>query len=364
VSGLIRAVIDTNALQHNLSVIRARAGNARVMAVVKANAYGHGLMETALALHAADAFGVARLGEGLLLRRARITQPIVLLEGVFDAEQLELAAHHRLDLVVHDALQVELLEKRRGTHRFVLWIKIDTGMNRLGFPATEFAAALERVRRLTPAPLEIRLLTHLACANERDEAVTQAQLACFRQATGGLKYAVSIANSAGLFGSVPLGCDWVRPGLALYGASPFADCAASELGLKPAMRLESSVIAVRHVARGESVGYGGAWVAARDSRIAIIAAGYGDGLHRSLAGGTPVLVDGERAPLAGRVSMDMMAVDVSGLREVRVGTPAVLWGPGLPVEEVARHAGTIPYELLCAVSQRVQLVVSRRVEAL
>ncbi len=358
-SGLIRAVIDSNALQHNLSVIRARAGRARVMAVVKANAYGHGLMATALALQAADAFGVARLDEGLLLRRANITQPIVLLEGVFDAEQLELAGQHRLDLVVHDALQVELLEKRRGAHRFVLWIKIDTGMNRLGFPAGEFAAALERVRRLTPAPLEIRLLTHLACANERDEAVTQAQLARFRQATGGLQYAVSIANSAGVFGSVPLGCDWVRPGLALYGASPFADCAASELGLKPAMRLESSVIAVRHVARGESVGYGGAWVAARDSRIAIIAAGYGDGLHRSLASGTPVLVDGERAPLAGRVSMDMMAVDVSGLREVHVGTPAVLWGPGLPVEEVARHAGTIPYELLCAVSQRVRFVVSR-----
>jgi alanine racemase len=242
----------------------------------------------------------------------------------------------------------------RGTHRFVLWIKIDTGMNRLGFPAGEFAAALERVRRL-PAPPEIRLLTHLACANERDEGVTQAQLARFRQATQGLKYAVSIANSAGLFGTARLGCDWVRPGLALYGACPFADCAATDLGLKPVMTLATSVIAVRRVARGESVGYGGAWVAARDSRIAIIAAGYGDGVHRSLAGGTPVLVDGERAPLAGRVSMDMMAVDVSGLRGVHVGTPAILWGPGLPVDEVARHAGTIPYELLCSVSQRVPL---------
>ncbi|HLQ07895.1 MAG TPA: alanine racemase [Steroidobacteraceae bacterium] len=356
-SGLIRAVIDTHALQHNLGIIRARAGRARVMAVVKANAYGHGLTATALALQAADAFGVARLEEGLALRRAGITQPIVLLEGVFDPQQLELAAQHRLDLVVHHALQVELLEHGRGTHRFVLWIKIDTGMNRLGFPHQEFAAALARVCHLTPAPLEIRLLTHLACANERDAAVTQAQLTRFRQSTRDLQYAVSIANSAGLFGAVPLGCDWVRPGLALYGASPFADCSASDLGLKPAMRLESSVIAVREVARGESVGYGGAWVAARDSRIAIIAAGYGDGLHRSLAGGTPVLVGGERAPLAGRVSMDMLAVDVSGLREVHIGTPAVLWGPGLPVEEVARHAGTIPYELLCAVSQRVGLVV-------
>src|SRR3984893_10134 len=237
-------------------------------------------------------------------------------------------------------------------------------MTRLGSPAAEFAAALERVRRLTPAPLEIRLLTHLACANERDEAVTQAQLARFPQATRGLPYRVSIATSAGLFGTVQLGCDWVRPGLALYGASPFADCSATDLALKPVMTLASSVIAVRRVARGESVGYGGAWVATADSLIAIIAAGYGDGLHRSLAGGTPVLVGGERAPLAGRVRMDMLAVEVSGLREVHVGTPAVLWGPGLPVEEVARHAGTIPYELLCAVSQRVQFVVSSRVEAL
>lgn len=354
-SRLIRAVIDTHALRHNLSVVRARAGSARVMAVVKANAYGHGLVPTALALPQADAFAVARLEEGLTLRAAGITQPIVLLEGVFSAAQLQEAAYHGLDLVVHDALQIELLEQMSGAHRFVLWLKIDTGMNRLGFPTAEAAAALERVRRLTPAPLEIRLLTHLACANERDERMTQAQVARFRQATRGLEFKLSIANSAGLFGTVPLGCNWVRPGLALYGVSPFADCSAADLGLEPVMTLASSVIAVRRVARGESVGYGGAWVAARDSLIAIVAAGYGDGLHRSLAGGTPVLVAGERAPLAGRVSMDMMAVDVSGLREVRVGTPAVLWGPGLPVEEVARHAGTIPYELLCSVSQRVPL---------
>ncbi len=358
-SGLIRAVIDTNALQHNLSVVRARAGNARVMAVVKANAYGHGLLSTALALHAADAFGVARLEEGVILRRGGITRPIVLLEGVFGAEQLEEAAQQHLDLVVHDASQIELLERAGGAQRFVLWIKIDTGMNRLGFPPSEFAPALERLRRLSPAPREIRLLTHLACANERDDAVTQAQLSRFRELTRGLPYAVSIANSAGLFGGVALGCDWVRPGIALYGASPFADRGAADLDLKSVMRLESSVIAVRRVARGESVGYGGAWVAGRDSVIAIIAAGYGDGLHRSLGGGAPVLIDGRRAPLAGRVSMDMMAVDVSELGGVCIGTPVLLWGPGLAVEEVARHAGTIPYELLCAVSQRVPLVVSR-----
>lgn len=359
-SGTVRAVIDTNALQHNLSVVRARAGSARVMAVVKANAYGHGLLSTALALDAADAFGVARLEEGVALREGGVAQPIVLLEGVCSAAQLEEAAQQRLELVVHDPSQIELLERWGGDpRRFVIWIKIDTGMNRLGFPPGEFAAALERLRLLRPAPRELRLLTHLACANERDDAVTRAQLLRFREATQGLPYAVSIANSAGLFGAVALGCDWVRPGIALYGASPFADSAAADLGLRPVMRLESSVIAVRRVARGESVGYGAAWVAKRDSVIAIVAAGYGDGVHRSLGGGAPVLIDGRRAPLAGRVSMDMIAVDVSELAGVRVGTPVLLWGPGLAVEEVARHAGTIPYELLCAVSQRVRLVVNR-----
>jgi alanine racemase len=355
VSRLIRAVIDTQALRHNLKTVRARAGNARVMAVVKANAYGHGLTPTALALAEADALAVARLEEGLALRAAGITGPVVLLEGVFSAEQLREAAAHGLDFVVHDALQVELLQNARSAQRFVLWIKIDTGMNRLGFSPAQFAAALVRLRALTPPAREIRLMTHLACANERDDGVTQAQLERFRQATHGLGLKTSIANSAGLFGMLPIYCDWVRPGLALYGASPFADCTAADLGLEPVMTLTTSVIALRRVARDETVGYGGAWVAPRDSTIAIIAAGYGDGVHRSLAAGTPVLIDGQRAPLAGRVSMDMMAVDVSALSGVHVGSPVVLWGVGLPVETVARYAGTIPYELLCSVSQRVPL---------
>ena len=354
-SRLIRAVIETSALRHNLNTIRERARRARVMAVVKANAYGHGLVPTALSLADADAFAVARLEEGLALRAAGITQPIVLLEGVFTAEQLLEAARHGFDLVVHDALQVELLEEMTGSHRFVLWIKIDTGMNRLGFPPRDFASALERVRRLQPAPLEIRLLTHLACADERDGLMTGEQLTRFRVATRGLDYSVSIANSAGVFGDAHLNGDWVRPGLALYGASPFADSSAAQLGLRAVMSLESSVIAVRHISAGETVGYGAAWKAARDSVIAIIAAGYGDGLPRNLPAGTPVLVDGTRAPLVGRVSMDMIAADVTGFPDVHVGTPAVLWGAGLPVEEIARHAGTIPYELLCSVSQRVPL---------
>ncbi len=352
---LIRAVIDTRALRHNLTTIRERARGARVMAVVKANAYGHGLIPTALALADADAFAVARLEEGLALRAAGITQPIVLLEGVFAAEHLLEAARHGFDLVVHDPLQIELLEEFRGQSRFILWIKIDTGMNRLGFRAEEFPEALRRVQRLQPPPLEIRLLTHLARADDRDDAMTRRQLAKFRATVGTLDYALSIANSAGLFGSVQLGCDWVRPGLALYGGSPFEDRTGAQLGLQPVMSLETSVIATRKVLKGETVGYGGTWTAQRDSLIAIVAAGYGDGIARNLPGGTPVLIYGRRVPLAGRVSMDMIAVDITGVGEIHVGTPVVLWGPGLPVEEIARHAGTIPYELLCGVSQRVPL---------
>lgn len=354
-SRLIRAVIDTHALHHNLNVVRARAGRARVIAVVKANAYGHGLASAALALQQADALAVARLEEGLALRAAGITTRIVLLEGVFAASQLEDAAHEQLDLVVHDQLQIELLEQTGAAGRFALWVKIDSGMNRLGFAPGDFPAALARIARLAPAARELRLMTHLACANERNNAATEAQLARFHAATQGLGYEISIANSAGLFGDVPLGCQWVRPGIALYGASPFEDTSAAALDLLPVMTLMSSVIAVRRVSRGESVGYGGAWTAARDSVIAIVAAGYGDGVPRSFASGTPVLINGERAPVAGRVSMDMLGVDVTALGLVHVGDPAVLWGAGLPVEEVARHASTIPYELLCSVSQRVPL---------
>ena len=354
-SRLIRAVIDTQALRHNLNVIRARAGRAKVIAVVKANAYGHGIVGTALSLPGADAYAVARLEEGMALRAAGLNKRIVLLEGVFTPAQLEDAAHERLDLVVHDLSQVELLEKARNADLFAVWLKVDTGMHRLGFAPRDFAAALTRVRSLMPRPRELRLMTHLACANERDERTTGEQLTRFREVTRGLDCETSIANSAGVFGEYAPGCQWVRPGIALYGGSPFVDVSAAQLGLKPVMTLMSSVIAVRRVPRGESVGYGAAWTAPRDSVVAVVAAGYGDGVHRSMANGAPVLVNEQRAALVGRVSMDMLAVDVTGLNGVQVGVPAVLWGAGLPVDEVARHAGTIAYELLCSVSQRVPL---------
>jgi alanine racemase len=239
-----------------------------------------------------------------------------------------------------------------------VWLKIDTGMNRLGFRASQVESALAALTSMGERLLELRLLTHFASSDERDGMLTAQQLARFAALARGLSCARSLANSAAMFAWPESQAEWVRPGLALYGVSPFADQVGSELGLKPAMRLVSTVIAVRDVAAGETVGYGGIWRAARDSRVAIVAAGYGDGLPRALANGTPVLVHGQRAGLAGRVSMDMIAIDVTDIAGVAVGDAALLWGPELPVEEIAAHAGTISYELLCAVSQRVPLTLT------
>jgi alanine racemase len=330
------------------------------MAVVKANAYGHGLVSTALALADADSFAVARLEEGMALRSAGVRAPIVLLEGVFSAEQLAEAAHHGFELVVHDPLQLRLLEAHRGAERFIAWVKVDTGMNRLGFRPETFPAALARLRGLTVPLLELRVMTHLARADERAVEMTREQVDRFEAAlahsglTGAQRVPTSIANSAGTLGWARAHGDWVRPGLALYGVSPFAGEPAQKFGLKPVMTLETTVLTVRDVKRGETVGYAGAWRAERDSSIAILAAGYGDGLPRHLDNGTPVLVGGARYPLVGRVSMDMIAVDVTGAK-VSTGSKAIIWGESLSVEEVTEHAGTIPYELLCGVSQRVPI---------
>ena len=351
---LIRAIVDTAALRHNLDRIRATAPASRVMAVVKANAYGHGLVPAAKALAQTDGFAVARLEEGLALRAAGLTNRILLLEGVFSPAQLAAAAQQRFDLMVHSADQLEMLEARAGTEAISAWIKVDTGMNRLGFRAEQFGEAYGRLRRVANVVPDPTLVTHLASADDRRDPKTGEQMRVFAAATAGLSGARSIANSAALLAWPDTRADWVRPGIMLYGVSPFPSGTGAGLGLRPVMTLQSEVIAVKDVRAGETVGYGGAWRAARETRVAVVAAGYGDGYPRSVESGTPVLVNGHRAPLVGRVSMDMITVDVTDLPGVATGDPVVLWGEGVPVEEVARHAGTIPYELICGVSQRVQ----------
>ncbi len=348
-----RALIDSVALKHNLSVVRARAPQSKVMAVIKANAYGHGLVPTARALNGADAFGVARLAEALALRSAGLAHPIVLLEGVFTREEVDAAAAHRLEVVVHTWEQLDLLESWRGTRSLRAWLKVDTGMNRLGFRLEDFSIALQRVRAIQALRDAPRLMTHLANADDVNDSKTAAQIAKFRAVGDSLGMERSIANSAGLFAWPEARTEWVRPGLMLYGIAPFPKQTGSELGLKPAMTLTTRLIAVRAVKAGESVGYGGAWQATRDTRIGIAAIGYGDGYPRQVGNGSPVLVHDRMLPIAGRVSMDMIAIDLEGFDDAQVGANVTLWGEALPVEQVADCAGTIAYELVCGISQRV-----------
>jgi alanine racemase len=324
------------------------------MAVIKANAYGHGLVAVARALESADAFAVARVDEGLTLRAAGINTATVLLEGVFDREQLAAAAAADFELVVHTQEQIELLRNAGAGARFKIWLKLDSGMNRLGFKGAAFAEAHAAVSTLAAVQLPVNLFTHLASADEPELPTTAEQLARFDAATRFLAGERSIANSAGMLGFSDAQADWVRPGLLLYGVSPIAGAIGADYGLKPVMTLQSHVIAIKDLAVGEHVGYGGRWRAARPTRLAVAAVGYGDGYPRSLGAGAPVLVNGERAALAGSVSMDMIGIDVTDLeREPVLGDPVVLWGEGLPVEEIAVWAETIPYELLCGISQRV-----------
>jgi alanine racemase len=355
---MVSATVDTGALRHNLQVVRRWAPRSRVMAVIKANAYGHGLTVVARALESADAFAVARVDEGLILRQAGIQTPTVLLEGIFDHEQLLVAATAGFELVVHTPEQIQLLRNAPVGVTFKVWLKLDTGMNRLGFKGPAFGAALDALRGLPAVQAPVNLFTHLASADAPDLPTTEDQLALFSAVTSSLPGERSIANSAAMLGFAQAQADWVRPGLLLYGASPFSGSIGADYGLRPAMTLHSHVIAVKDLDRGERVGYSGAWVAQRPTRLAVAAVGYGDGYPRSLASGSPVLVNGQRVPLAGRVSMDMIGIDVGGMQNTpKLGDPVMLWGEGLPVEEIAVWADTIPYELLCGISQRVAVTV-------
>jgi len=347
--------VDAGALRNNLAVVRRFAPVARVIAAVKANAYGHGLVHAARALAGADAFGVARVEEALSLRAAQISHPIVVLEGVFGAGQLDAAASHDLQLVVHSFEQIAMLEQYAGKHRFAVWLKVDTGMNRLGFRAEEFAAAHAQLARCA-AVGTLRLLTHLACAENAGGLETKLQLDRFRALSGAARLERSIANSAGIIAWPDAHGEWVRPGLMLYGASPFDERSAQDLGLLPAMTFTTQVIAVRNVGAGEAIGYNGVWRAKRRTRIAVAAVGYGDGYPRCMHAGAPALINGREVSVVGRVSMDMTMLDATELPNVAVGDPVTLWGTGLPAERVATFADTIAYELFCRIAQRVRRV--------
>jgi alanine racemase len=347
--------IDLSALRHNLQQVRRAAPNSGVMAAIKANGYGHGLVRVARALEQSDGFGVACLNEGLSLREAGIDAPITLLEGFFHTDELPLIVEHRLALVLHHAQQIESLLQAAPRGPIKVWLKIDSGMHRLGVRPEEAAHWWQKLQQ-HPALEPVGQMTHLADADELLRPETRAQLALFAHATAGLGGEQSIANSAGILGWPGSHADVVRPGIMLYGVSPFVGGRAVDNGLRPVMTFSSALIAVNHLKKGDAVGYGGTWVCPEDMPVGVVAVGYGDGYPRHAANGTPVLVNGERQPMVGRVSMDMITVDLRSQPDARTGDPVVLWGEGLPAEEVAEAAGTIAYELFCGVTPRVRIV--------
>lgn len=351
------ASLDLEAIRHNLRIAKRHAPDAKIMAVIKANAYGHGLLRVAATLQPeVDAVAVARADEGIRLRRAGFDKPVTVLEGFVCGEELDELYRHGLDAVIHAPQQIDWLEQRPDGERISVWLKVDTGMNRLGFKSDEVGLAYHRLQRCHAVERPIGLMTHLATADDLEDRNTLRQITRFNDLTRGFFGPRNIANSAGILGWQEALSDWVRPGIMLYGCSPFIGQEASQQDLRPVMSLQSRVIAVKRLAAGEVVGYGGGWRCRQDTRLGVIAIGYGDGYPRHARSGTPVLVNGRQVPLIGRVSMDMITVDLHSQPEAKPGDPVTLWGDGLPVERIAEAADTIPYTLLCGITQRVRII--------
>lgn len=349
----IRARYDLSALGHNLAVVWRCAPQSRVWAVIKANAYGHSLLRAARALGASDGYALLDIAEALRLRDAGVTKPILLLEGCFQGEDITTAARHDLTVVVHHEGQLQMLERAAAAKPLAVYLKLNSGMNRLGFAAHEAARIFARLRDCK-AVAGITLMSHFADAD--GPSGIRWQLDALDAACKGIAAPRSLANSATILRHPDAHADWVRPGIMLYGCSPFADATAAAFGLKPVMTLASRILAVQEIAAGDSVGYGSAFVAPGPMRIGVAACGYADGYPRHAPTGTPLLVAGRRTRTVGRIAMDLLCCDLTALPAAGVGAPVVLWGAGMPADEVAAAAGTVSYELLCALAPRVPVI--------
>jgi len=353
----IRASFRLSALRHNLGVARRSAPKSRIWAVVKANAYGHGLVRVARALADAEGYALLDLNEAVRLREAGISKPILLLQGIFQQSDLEPVDRYRLTLVVHDFEQIAMLERARLSAPAAVCLKLNTGLNRLGFSGSQAHAAYRRLQE-SGRTAAVSLMTHFADAD--GAAGVAAQMARYTEWTAGLRAEATLANSAAILRYPETHAEWVRPGIMLYGCSPFADESAQALGLQPVMTLASEIIAVQELEAGDRVGYGGTFEAQRPMRVGVVTCGYADGYPRHAPGSNesnaPVVVAGARTRTVGRVSMDMLCVDLSAIPQAGVGSPVILWGDGLSADEVAASAGTISYELLCALAARVPQV--------
>ncbi len=345
-----RALLKCSNLRHNYRVAR-RSAPGKAWAVIKANAYGHGMIPCAKALAAeADGFAVACVDEAMTLREAGIEHPLMVLEGAFDAKEWELASRNNLRLAVHHPQQLKDSREARLDNPLKVWLKINSGMNRLGVRLADAPEMMARIHNDPNLQLE-QVMSHYASADEADTAFYLSQQKLIMQHKWPVP--VSMSNSAGIMRGGADGETAIRPGIMLYGSSPLAGKTSAELGLKPVMVLQSAVISTHKVPAGETVGYARAWTAPRDSVIAVVAIGYGDGYPRHAPAGTPVNIAGQNCPLVGRVSMDMITVDITDAPQAMIGSPVELWGELVDIDEVARLSGTISYELFCRLTTRV-----------
>lgn len=350
------ATIHLAALQHNLSIAKSCASSAKTWAVVKANAYGHGLGRAMQAFAAADGLALIETEGVVRLREMGWQKPILLLEGFFESVDLPVCAKHGVQFAVHCAEQIDMLEKANLTTPVDVHLKLNSGMNRLGFVPDTFKAAHARLRSIR-AVRSITLMTHFANADDAANAglPLSEQVRRFKLAAEGLPGERSLANSAAVLMHPELAANWVRPGIMLYGGTPGGQ-SAQAFGLKPAMSLTSEIIGIQRIAAGEAIGYGSRFIASKTMTVGVVACGYADGYPRHAPTGTPIMVDGQRTTLVGRVSMDMITVDLTGIHGAHVGSKVELWGNALPIDDVAAAAGTIGYELMCALAPRVRVV--------
>ncbi len=353
-------IIDLNAIKHNLKLIRDRMPHQKMMAMIKCNAYGHGLIHIAKALHTIDALGVATIAEALQLRAAGIDRDIVVMRGFVTKDEIAVFLNdHRLIACIHDPNQLSLLENNISNKKLRIWLKIDTGMHRLGIPCDSFQSVYRQLNHSALIEKPFVVCSHLADADNADPTFTQQQITCFEKMTHSISNEKSLLNSAGILAYAQSHYDWIRPGLMLYGVSPFDYPGKHDAIMKnfiPAMTLESKLIAIKTVKTGEKIGYSCTYTALHDMQIGIIGMGYGDSYPRHAKNGTSVLIRGQRCPIVGRVSMDMITVDVSHVKKVAVDDTVTLWGRDLLVSEIAHCVNTVPHELLCHLTGRVQRV--------
>lgn len=351
-----RALIDLQALRHNYRIAREITG-AKALAVIKADAYGHGAVRCAQALEAeADGFAVACIEEALELRAAGIRAPVLLLEGFFEADELALIVEHDFWCVVHSLWQLEAIQKTTLSKPITVWLKLDSGMHRVGLHPKDYQEAYQRLLA-SGKVAKVVLMSHFARADELHEQSSAEQVAVFEAARKGLSAEVSLRNSPAVLGWPQIPSDWVRPGIMLYGATPFEEANTVAARLQPVMTLESKVICVRELPAGEPIGYGARFITSKPMRVGVVAMGYADGYPRHAPTGTPVMVDGQRSQLIGRVSMDMLCIDLTDVPQAGLGSTVELWGKNILASDVAAAADTIPYQIFCNL-RRVPLLYS------